>query len=85
MSDICMSSSTCPAATVAAPARGFAWPPLPSLADALGNWMHAGDEQRAIRHLSHYSPRLLRDMGFEPDAIYQADDVWMPLNPNLQR
>jgi hypothetical protein len=85
MSDICMSSSTCTAAPAARSTRAFTWPRRPSLRDVLGNWMHAGDEQRAIRHLSHYSPHLLSDMGFEPNMIYEADDVWMPLNPNVQR
>jgi hypothetical protein len=85
MSDICMSSSTCTPAP-APVARHFNLSKLLSFGgDTLGNWMHLGDEQRAIRHLSHYSPRLLRDMGFEPGVIYETDDVWMPLNPNLQR
>ena len=28
--------------------------------------------RRTVRGLAHFQPHLLRDMGFEPDAVYEA-------------
>ena len=42
--------------------------------------------RRAIVKLSGVSPHLLRDMGFEPEAIYEAaDGDWRRLDAALTR
>lgn len=42
--------------------------------------------RRAIVKLSGVSPHLLRDMGFEPDAVYEAaDGDWRRLDAALAR
>jgi hypothetical protein len=42
--------------------------------------------RRAIVKLSGVSPHLLRDMGFEPEAIYEAaDGNWRRLDAALSR
>jgi len=53
---------------------------------AFRGWRSASEDQRALRRLARMSPRLLRDMGFDPAEIYGAvDGTWDEVTPGTYR
>ena len=59
---------------------------LPSLRDLWWNVMRRRQERRAIVRLSRLAPHVIRDMGFDPDRIYEAlDGSWDEVNPGQFR
>ncbi|HEV7278027.1 MAG TPA: hypothetical protein VGN80_17235 [Devosiaceae bacterium] len=57
--------------------------PLPRfLQNALRDWQ----ERRAMVRISRLSPHLIRDMGFDPDCLYDAlDGTWDEICPGRYR
>jgi len=52
-------------------------PRAPSLRALLAHWWTARAERREIAHLSRHSPRMLRDLGYNPADIYRAvEGTW---------
>ena len=48
--------------------------PLAAVVDGVRTAIARVRYRRTILRLSHFPPHLLRDMGFEPDAVYEAAD-----------
>ena len=60
--------------------------PLAALKAGAGEAIERLRFRRAIVKLSGVSPHLLRDMGFEPEAVYEAaDGDWRRLDAALAR
>ena len=49
--------------------------PLAAVVDGVRTAIARVRYRRTILRLSHFPPHLLRDMGFEPDAVYEAGNA----------
>ena len=59
---------------------------FPSLRDLWRNFIRRRQERRAIVKLSRLAPHVIRDMGFDPERIYDAlDGSWDEVNPGQFR
>jgi uncharacterized protein YjiS (DUF1127 family) len=54
---------------------------LAALRNALRAWQAEIEDRRALLRIARMDPHLIRDMGFEPAAIYDAvDGTWHDLS-----